>query len=122
MPFCIVHRETETDQVCTRCRQPFCRSCLAEMFGGHYCQWCKAAAVRELQAVQPFNARPVVLAARIYDGVLGVWSVLLGALTLFSMLVSGPHGAAMGTMGMLALGWRGLSLLSGVACLVGFAA
>src|SRR5262245_19649084 len=77
MPVCLVHPGVETEQICVRCRQPFCDACLAEIMGGSYCTWCKSATVQELQLPgtgpqPPVNPGPILVAARVYDLALGM--------------------------------------------------
>src|SRR5207249_4070394 len=98
----------------------FCHACLAEMFGGHYCQACKQATIRELQAPRASNTPAVVMAARIYDGVSGAIHLVSTAASL-SMLLrsagSGPGTTRWAVLSWVLSGWGallGLALLTGL--------
>jgi hypothetical protein len=91
MAWCRIHLGTEAAHVCTRCGQPYCDACLADILGGFYCAACKEAAVADLQRV--LRRSPEAIA-----------SLILGICTAVMCYMAAPLISGVGlVMGLRAL-------------------
>jgi hypothetical protein len=93
MPWCRTHPEIETSRLCTRCAQPFCSACLADILGGSYCAPCKDLVVADLQRVRRRSSPEAIV------------SLILGICTALLCYAIAPVMAGIG----LALGLRALT-------------
>lgn len=80
------HPQVLGPRICATCGRPFCENCVVEFMGRDACLWCRDMQLYRIQTRGQTNPKDVVLWARIFDGVMLLFSV---GMSVFLVLYMG---------------------------------